>query len=232
MPKTMYRRRIPTWYPPVALRKPEGIYEGGFSLDTENGIVKFNKPVYNIKPDVRAPYGMYILPAQLYLRAAHHFYEGEGRIAVKHGRTLRLRQTPNITRKKKAEPFDQFLFRNDIVREIYIARNAIRARVVDTKAAADKELEYYLRAEAAKYVPAASGNALYAGLLPFSLDGIIRQITWTIDDSGYCTTQLSANTEYDLVFPTYKERRLYTRIDEALRKAEDDKRRAKVRAAK
>lgn len=71
-----------------------------------------------------------------------------------------------------------------------------------------------LKDEAAKFQDLDSGQASYAGILPVSPDGALRQIVWTLTGGpdGCCATIVYRNQEDFIYAPGFKERRFFEKV--------------------
>lgn len=79
-------------------------------------------------------------------------------------------------------------------------------RIVDNEKDLKVKANYYLDAEQAKYQPKESLSYSYPRIEKISPDGMIHQVSWSVGPDG-ATTEASQNSEFDLVVPTYAERR-------------------------
>jgi hypothetical protein len=92
-------------------------------------------------------------------------------------------------------------------------------KLIDNKAAIDKECDYYLQAALREYNLHLPQTIVYSGLRKIDLDGAIQQVTFSVGTSGGATTTASRNTEqFHYVLP-YKERRLRENQREAWKAA-------------
>lgn len=66
---------------------------------------------------------------------------------------------------------------------------------------------YYLEGMKVQYFSHASEIRNYHGIVPIDLDGAIQQVTWSIDDEGWASTEASLNTEHAVFVPPYPARR-------------------------
>ena len=104
------------------------------------------------------------------------------------------------------------------------------------EAEAKKQAQYYLDAIEAEYRPVVPASFSYAGFQRIQPDGAIQQVTWTVDASGYATTQASRHREDVRLAPTYAEKRFNERIsnflafDAILTGRQSEQKRAKARA--
>lgn len=70
----------------------------------------------------------------------------------------------------------------------------------------EKRAEYYYKGELAKFETLKPETRVFNGVYPFSLDGAIQQITWTIS-LGDVQTIISRNNEHSAYLAKYQERR-------------------------
>lgn len=71
----------------------------------------------------------------------------------------------------------------------------------------DNRIKYYLDSEVARITPKESLNYSYVEIRDISPDGAIHQVSWSVGPDG-ATTTASKNSEFDLVVPSYDERRM------------------------
>jgi hypothetical protein len=182
--------------PAVALqRRPKGFYNGGFSVDTERGIVMFSDPIFLYDQGK-------ILPAEIKLRIACSLRDKAHRHWKRHSL-----DKPLSGGKAK---FVRVIRRDDLSREIHL--NNVNGALKDNEREVNERLREYLDATAKEYEPKISGSATYAGFLPLQLDGAIQQISWILSAEGYAYTRASRNREESFVAPSFSERRIFEQL--------------------
>ncbi len=201
--------------------KPRGMYTKGFSVDAELGIVKFSEPVYLMRLDNTVAAGRQVFPARMFLRIGVNLRDKETR-AWK--RTEFKRKPPG---KKTFPRTRRYVIRDDVQREIWKKHDPPSA-IQDNKSEVEKIALEYLDAELEQYRVDQSGSITYGGLIPLSPDGAIRQVTWTITADGFAYTRASRNREELLVTPSFEERRMFERLNEALKEREKPERQRKA----
>ena len=197
----------------------DAIWRGGFSIDSDTGIVKFGERLLrNAGTSTLPVWG----PAKLILRAACSVRD----------ETTRSWQHYEDTRNYG----NAFGTRARIIKrdEIHLAFTPIYAAgtgyptavsvLDDNKATIDPELQHYLNAAEQEYQVTNPQSRTYAGLKAISPDGAIQQVTWSVGGAG-ATTRASRNNDTDYKSPSYRERRLVEktrqlqteRVDKVLR---------------
>ena len=197
--------------------RPQGLYTKGFSLDTDLGIVKFSEPVYLMKLDNTVAAGRQVFPAKLFLRVGVNLRDKKTRAWI---RTEYTRRPPGT---KTFPTTKRFILREDIQREIW-QKHTPPAKLEDNLQETEKAARHYLIAALREYEATQAGSITYAGLIPISPDGAIRQVTWTITEEGFAITRASRNREELLVTPSYEERRLYERLHQVLQERDKPER--------
>lgn len=197
--------------------KPQGMYTKGFAVDTELGIVKFSEPVYLMKLDNRVAAGRKVWPAKMFLRIGVNLRDEETRA----WRRTEHRRKPQG--KKTFPGTKRYVVRDDVQREIWKKWDP-PSKVNDNLKEIEAIAREYLATELAEYQVQEAGSITYAGLLPISPDGAIRQVTWTITDNGFAFTRASRNREELLVTPSYEERRMFEKLNKALKEREKPER--------
>lgn len=197
------------------------VYQNGFSIDTERGIVQFNDPVYLLGPQGQT------LPAAIYLRSAVSI-RGSSDWTWDRGEVFQAGIAANGT-----GPLT--LSHDEIVLNVIAVYNpAVEPPrllgVVSSAAAVIVEGFYYINATLLDYQVATTKDVTYVGIVPISPDGLIQQVTWTIGESG-ARTRASLNTEHHVGVPPFRERRFFERLRGQVGKALD-KAAAKLRDVK
>jgi len=86
----------------------------------------------------------------------------------------------------------------------------------NTEAEAEKAAKHYLDAVEKQYQTTDPSSFTYGGIQKIDVDGAIQQVTWNVSDDGFATTRASRNREELLVVPSYNERRMMERLQDAL----------------
>ncbi|HEY3788417.1 MAG TPA: hypothetical protein VGL71_06150 [Urbifossiella sp.] len=109
-----------------------------------------------------------------------------------------------------------------VVSDTRIAANAFQ--ITGTLDNIDSDLlpaaNYYLQAANQKYEIDGTSGRTYSGIIPFSPDGAIQQMTWSVGGGRPATTVASRNTEHNVFVPNYPERRRKEQILNFFRKAD------------
>lgn len=208
-----------------------GFYPGGFQIDSEHGLVKFNEMVYQFLPFKKpqslssatysdgspvAP-GSATVPAPLWLRTAFHIRDPETRALVCYERHRVL---------DKNNPITRYIFRDDLVYRLTYRPEGTPAwqssdgQVVsqqwkwtteDNKKIIDEACDYILDQVQDQLRIMMPRTVLYIGLVPQRLDGAIRQTTWIIDGRG-THTYVARDTEILHIVRDYSEIRMMQRL--------------------
>lgn len=166
-------------------------YEGRFTLDTARGIVRFAQPVLkrNTSDDT-------YIPAELNLTVAHPLRESATREEVRFSLERRLPGSPLGTGPQ--------IVRRDELAETIIHRGTNEDQTNHEEL--NREANAALDAAQAEFQTLQTSDAEYAGLIPISPDGAIRQIAWSGGPNG-AVTRASRNQEFSTLVPAWKERR-------------------------
>lgn len=198
-------------FEPDLRNKPKGLYTHGFDLDTETGIVKASRPLIRMTLDTRVATGRLVFPPELWLRIAVNVRDEDTR----GWRRMEFERKPGGYIANRAT--SQFVLKDDLQPQFFhdwkTKRDVANVREIE------KAANEYLDGELRKYLPDQSGTITYPGLVRWECDGAIQQVAWSIDD-GYPTTRVSRNREELTGTTSYAERRLFARIDRALKEAE------------
>lgn len=200
------------------IRNPEAIYQRGFRLDTETGIVEFNEPIYravenrtrigtltdDVAPTTMTNY--YYAPADLRLRTAFGIRD-PGTSQWNHA-TIE-RRSPAMRFGTKPE----YVKRSDV--PLHIIYNPRRGIWVNNAAEYQQAGNSYLDEHERRYELDVPQGMTYPGLERIDLDGAVQQVRWQINENG-TATDASRNREEPLLAPNYAERRLYQRTTEEL----------------
>lgn len=199
---------------PNLLNQPRSLYTKGFSLDTETGIVKFGDPVYRMVLDNTVISGRRVFPANIRLRVAVNVREAFTGAWIHH-------EFPKgVPGGKKADPNAIAYEVRDDTTVKYFINYARRGILYSNLRASSRAAQHYLQIELAKYQATDSGGLTEAGFKKVELDGAITQITWEIDSAGFGRTRITRNRDELVATPSWKERRLFERIDRALKDRE------------
>lgn len=190
------------------------IYKGGWSIDQQYGLVKFNDPAVYLTQN-RQTGRTVIVPAKLFLRTSMNHYDPVT------GAPDRWKKTLDTGYRNGTKP--AWVRRDDVFHEMIVETGSgkvIRNNESDLKEQAD----YYLRNEAKKYQNRSPQTASYSGFLPIDLDGSIAQVTLSIDTEGYSMTEASRDSEHSIVVPSFAERQRIVAIKNLLKNLETLKR--------
>jgi hypothetical protein len=170
-------------------------YDGPFTLDPARGVVRFARPVLKRSADDS------LLPAELYLTVAHPLLDADSRQELRYSLDRRL---PGPLLGTGAH----VLRRDDLAEKIVSAYsdNHIPTGFTTNHGPLEREAIGTLDAAQAEFQTLVTADAEYAGIVPISPDGAIRQVAWTCGPRG-ALTRASRNQEFSLAVPTWKERR-------------------------
>lgn len=76
----------------------------------------------------------------------------------------------------------------------------------------DKEADYYLDIEEQTYQTLRPADGTYAGIVPYSPDGVLHHVVWTWGNGGPTTTRLAYNSELLNYITPYKQRRMNANV--------------------
>ena len=171
-------------------------YRGGFSLDTERGIVKFAEAVLQVTSA-----GTSFTPAQLFLTVAH---------SVKDADTLQeVRQVYERDLPGPGLVTGPAVFRRDDIALTISTQydpNNNPTGTTDNSDEIDAEAENHLDAAEAAFETVETDFVEYAGLVAIDPDGAISQVQWSGGPGG-TVTRASRNSEFSLAVPGWSERR-------------------------
>lgn len=200
-------------------RFPKAEFTDGFSIDSERGIVMLNQPAVLCEFDrVVVPgqpkiSGRQVDPAILYLRTSVSLIDQKTRATIR----VEWRSKP---KGKKADPKQtQYVIREDTGLRYYRDWSA-GGIAKDNRKEAAKVARHYLDIEEKKYETKDGGGVTQAGLLKEDVDGAIVQVSWSVSGEGYCSTRISRTKEDLSPSGDFKNRRLFERIDRALKDRE------------
>jgi hypothetical protein len=199
-----------------------GFYTGGFEIDSEHGLVKFNEMVYQELPFKNpqnlssatysdgspiAP-GSAIVPAALWLRTAFHVRDPKTRATVCYERHRVL---------DKNNPITKYIAREDLTYRLTFrpwksgGGGQWQWTTEDNKKPIDEACDFILNQVEAQLLTLTPRTVSYIGLIPQRLDGAIRQVTWTIGDRG-ARTHVGRDTEILHIVRDYREVRMMQRL--------------------
>lgn len=201
---------------------PVTVLDDSFSIDTANGFVTFDRPLYRIweksadaslepyRPDI---YGdtSFKLNQQQQRLADVYLYTS---FRVRHPETFQ--HVPSRWHFRVAAP-DAYGDRSQVVRDPNLVQVAtverffqsdfrLKGRVKTNAAEVRAAAAVVADAEARKYQVSEATTRTYAGILTVDPDGGVQEVTWTIG-GGPPTTTVSVNTEHANWLPSYAERR-------------------------
>lgn len=173
-------------------------YNRSFSIDTDDGIVRFSDEVYQITNRKRAE-------AEMYLTCS---YQARDPVTLAFTKYI---QTRNLGGTAGTGP--KIIRREDISFAAYANYNANNtvANVVTNAALCQAEATAQLDATQAQYFGSIAFEARYNGIAEIDIDGLTRQVTFKIDTQdrsrrGGAETYASVNTETDPYVPRYSQR--------------------------
>jgi hypothetical protein len=189
-----------------------------YNVDTELGILKFSEPQVIFEPDPNDRLGA--LPAQLFYRCS---------ITVKTAETREFYRRKNEVSVDPTSPAGtKYLIREDVLPTYRFDV----ASWVNNTTEIDEQAEFYLDQEVAKYIAYPGADAEYDGFVPASVDGAIRQVSYSIDASGLASSKLAYNIERLDSGVTFEQARRSQLLSEMIEKRRRDMRRRKRGANK
>jgi hypothetical protein len=181
---------------------PDAIYTKGFTIDRELGIVKFSEPVFLYGESKELNDHM---PPELRLRTTVSLRDKETRGWIRHEFEREMGGPPRNTQ-------PQYLQHDDVFYNVISQGD----QASNTEAEAEKAAKHYLDAVEKQYQTTDPSSFTYGGIQKIDVDGAIQQVTWNVSDDGFATTRASRNREELLVVPSYNERRMMERLQDAL----------------
>lgn len=187
----------------------QSIYRHGHDIDTERGIVRLSTRCTLVDTATDG-----IIPAKLRLRVA---------VCVRDAKTGGVKRH---TRERKYpgnnSTIPKILRHEEIVTRVTLSypnqagiRRAFNFYEVETNTAeTDKEADYYLDIEEQSYQTLRPADATYAGIVPYSPDGVLHHIVWTWGNGGPTTTRIGYNCELLNYITPYKQRRLNANVQD------------------
>lgn len=159
----------------------------GWTLDSERGIVQFNRPIFSLFADI-------VVPPKLKLRTAVRIRDAKTGALVRHRKQLDL--DPRAGTKPRVI----------VVPELTMFWADGEPRNRDE---IDKELDKHLTAYKAEYTSQEGTDVRYAGWLPISLDGALQSVSWSFGPAGATTTLQRNNDRGSPTTLPYRLRRLH-----------------------
>lgn len=187
------------------------IYKGGWAIDQQYGLVKFNDPAVYLMREQQTERTV-IVPAKLFLRCSMNHYD------PKTGAVHRWRKTMATGYRFGTQP--AWTRKDETVHERIVhtkTQKVVRDNETDVKEQAD----YYLKNEVKRYQNRNPQSATYQGFHNVDLDGAIAQITFSIDGEGYATTEASRDSEHSIVVPSFAERQRIVALKNLLKNIEN-----------
>ncbi|AMV35630.1 hypothetical protein VN12_26295 [Pirellula sp. SH-Sr6A] len=181
------------------------IYQGGFSVDKQRGLISFSNPVYLF--ETKAGELVYS-PSRLFLRTAISVREPNSRALWRE--VLKIK----TGYRNDSKPMT---LRSDLGLEV--AEQADTRKTTDNKKDLEKELRKQLDIEVKKIMPEIPESGSYSGFIPIELDGTIEQVSYQIDSSGFATTTASYGMEHSLVVSSHEERMRIARTEAFIKRS-------------
>lgn len=162
-----------------------------WDLDLEKGLIKFDRPIYKVDSGN-------LVAAKLYCRTAIQ--------------SVRLRLSVNIGGPGNTTEviFDDSLFYT-LKDGLLTPESVLEVAPVVSELFKAKQRNYELTQT--------QGTVKLAGIKPVKLDGVTRQVTYTVSKDSGANTTYSKNTEHEQSFPSLEERQQWAKI----RRASSDK---------
>jgi hypothetical protein len=185
------------------------IYRGGWSLDTERGIVKFAEQVYAYQTED----SVLRQPAQLYLRTWFVYRPT--------GNSQALRHVYNQATGSDYGTLPQFEVHEELQRQIVAQQDDSDFAVSGSTDNVDEinaEANYYYEAILAEYETTAQQQIPYRNLQPIDCSGIVWQVSWSVDRDGPTTTHVSVNTDHLRTSKPYGQLRRERKVDALLKR--------------
>lgn len=183
------------------------IYQKGFTIDQDRGLVIFADPVYRFVDilDDKGRYAQAIGPAVIFLRCATNFYDVDTRAPWRRTMSKKVPGAPDPKAKvyhQHADAVPEYVTRFDWSNYKWrFDKNAGNLKDVDER------LKLYLGYSMRKYEIKVPGQARYPILVEYAPDGLIAQVSWEISGTGTITTNVSKEREEITNMPSYDERR-------------------------
>lgn len=176
-----------------------------FDLDENLGLIKYSEPVIAWSDTTRKP-----SPAKLYYRCCVNLKDKDTRAPVKN--------LKSVTVDLSSPASEKVLLREDLI-PIHQRVKQGQAFVWESNSDdIETQADFYLNQELSNYKTLEGVDADYAGFVPFANDGVIRQVTYNIAESGEATSRVSYNMERVLREVTFKEARRAQQLTQVLDK--------------
>jgi hypothetical protein len=219
-----------------------GFYTGGFQIDGEHALVKFDEMAFAQFPFAKpktlsnatnaegvpiAP-GSATVPACLWLRTRFYVRDPDTRATVRYEYRRKIKGTPA----NPATGAVRYFFRDDLTYRLTFrpkkflvsaSGSVLNApgtgplmwadwTTEDNKKAIDQACAFYADQLEKQLLTLTPRTVVYIGLIPQQLDGAFRQVTWRIDDRG-AHTFVARDTEILHIVRDYRERRMIQRLN-------------------
>lgn len=206
---------------------PNGLYEGGFSIDSDKGIVMFNEQMCEYvrdKPVSSEPYPVsrFIPCTKLFLRTACHVrYEDQWkRFEYSSIPTQATNPAPSwAVRYEKREDIELYYKINKSLPSGNPSSNTLDC---------EEQGQYYWDTVALEYQPKDAMTVTYIGFRLIGCDGAIKQVTWSVGEDGRAFTRVSRHREEQHLSISFKERKFIERNKSALAEVDSSKQQMKV----
>jgi hypothetical protein len=186
------------------------IYQGGFSMDKDRGVIAFSDAVYSYdnSPNAKEKYGI----PELYYRVA---------IGIKDpstGAYFREVYKKKTGAKNATKPL--WVKRPDLRREVIVdpTTNKPYDDGGDNVDILKKELTKYAGYEFEKLQTLNPVQGTYVGFIQIELDGCIEQVAYNISENGETSTEASYGFEFSLNIPSFDERRRIAILNDFVKK--------------
>ncbi len=177
--------------------QPGSFYHADFTVDVEQGLVKFSNLTMLLNPD-----GSWA-PAKLAMRCSVRVRDYDARFIERYERSLLLTPTggthdtgPKVIKREEIVLYTLPIY-NDAHAVTQLLSNGVQA---------NQEADYNLTVAAADFNTVTPQDVTYMGLKDISPDGAITQATVDVSPGG-TTTRAARNTEWHPAVPSYRERR-------------------------
>jgi hypothetical protein len=199
-------------------------YPLSFTVQLERGIVEFADPVFQWATPGNA--ASLIAGANIYLNCTFNVLGKTTKAAHRYLRHYDLGAANNTgARILKQEELGYWL------QPTYDVSGLVTGWT-NNQLAVNSEAGYLFAAAVAEYELEAAAERTYAGLVPINPDGAIQQVTFAV--RGGATTRASRNNESNRGVPSYRERRLLSRLyrDQARDHIREMRRQARQRGSR
>ena len=185
------------------------IYRGGWSLDTEHGIVKFAEQVYAYQTEDT----FLRQPAKLYLRTSFVYRPA--------GNSQASRHVYNQSTGSDYGTQPLFEVREELQRQIIALQDGGDfdvSGVTDNVAEINTAANDYYDAILAGYATTAQQQIPFRDLQPIDCSGIVWQVSWSVDRDGPTMTHVSVNADHLRGSQPYGQLRRDRKVDALLKK--------------